>query len=294
MIKNYTGFLSMVLLVFLASCAKNMDEAYIPSYLKIDQIEVNTTGEQGSSSSYITDAWVYIDGADLGAYPLPSIIPILAGGDHTIKIAPGIKLNGVSTTRVPYPMVEPAEFTMNLIKDSIQNLVISTNYYSTSKFAVVDDFENANVRFEETSFNTAEWRRSHRSTDPSSYVFEGNYSGIAVLDTNHSYLQIITKKTFEELPKQGSPVFIEMDFKTNTTFVLSLMAYNNGIGESTDIIYLNPTTEWKKIYINMTSTLSYDVNNNEYRFLISANHTNGDDETIVLIDNFKIVYREIE
>ncbi|NOR88116.1 MAG: hypothetical protein GQ527_10940, partial [Bacteroidales bacterium] len=92
MIKSYTGFISLVLLlslVLMISCVKDMDENYVPSYIDINEIDFTTTSSQGSSSSYFTDAWLYVDGADMGAYPLPAIIPILSEGEHKIKIAPG-------------------------------------------------------------------------------------------------------------------------------------------------------------------------------------------------------------
>lgn len=294
MIKSYSVFLNIILLVFFTSCVKNLDEAYIPSYIKIDKIEVITTGAQGSSSSYITDAWVYIDGAEMGAFPLPAIIPILAGGKHEIKVAPGIKLNGVSTTRVPYPMVEPVEYEMELFKDSILDIDVECSYFSTSQFALIEAFERSNSDFETTINNLAQWRVSSSSTDPPSYIFEGNHSSMAILDDEGSYWQIKTKEMIKDLPKNGVPVFIELNFKTNTTVVLSMVPYIGEVAsQSEDIIYLNPTDEWKKIYINLTSTISYDVNHNNYRFLLSAEHTNGTTQSIVLIDNFKVVYREI-
>lgn len=290
---TFRGFLFLVVILFF-SCVKDMDEAYIPSYIYINNIEVSTTGEQGSSSSYITDAWVYINGKEMGAYQLPSTIPLLAEGKNTIKIAPGIKLNGVSETRVPYPMVKPVEMEIDLHKDSVQAVSVSCEYFSTSKFALIEDYESINMAFEPTVNNTADWRVSEKGTDPANYIFEGNHSGLGVLDEDHNRLQIITKQMYEGLPKKGTPVFIELDFKCSTTVVLSLIAYKHGIGESSDIIYLNPTEDWKKIYVNLTSTLSYDVNHYEYKFLISANHAYDKEESIVLIDNFKIVYRDIE
>jgi hypothetical protein len=230
----------------------------------------------------------------MGAYQLPSNIPILTQGVHTIKVAPGIKLNGVSETRVPYPMVEPDIMEVELVKDSVRPITVNCRYFSTSKFALIEDYESVNLAFEPTQNNSAEWRVSDKGTDPASYVFEGNHSGLGVLDKDHDRLQLLTKQMFEQLPKKGTPVFIELNFKCSTTIVLSLMSYKLGIGESTDVINLNPTDEWKKIYVNLTSTISYDVNNYQYKFLISANHNNSQEESIVLIDNFKVVYRDIE
>ena len=293
MINNYSKMMSLVLLLLLASCAKKMDETYVPSYISIHTINILTGSGQGSSSSSISDAWVYLDGEDRGAYPLPANIPLLAEGVHSVKIAPGIKLNGIAGTRVPYPMVEPIEIDVDLVKDSIVPLELSTHYYSSSKFAIVDGFEDVNQAFETTINNEAEWTRSN-SEDPPSYVFEGFHSGMGVMDEDHSYLQIITKQMFTELPKHGVPVFIELDFKTDVTMVLSITGYNQGIGESKDLIFLNPTEEWKKIYINLTSELSYDINTHDYKFLFSAIHNPSFEESVMLIDNFKIVYREVE
>ena len=61
----------------IASCAKKMDEELIPSYIVIDEIQVTTNNQQGSSSSNISDAWFYVDGGDRGAFPLPAKIPYL-------------------------------------------------------------------------------------------------------------------------------------------------------------------------------------------------------------------------
>lgn len=294
MIKSYSSYLSLILLLFLVSCAKNMDEAYVPSYIKINEINFSTSSSQGSASSYFTDAWVYLDGADMGAYPLPSNIPLLAEGKHTIKIAPGIKLNGVAGTRVPYPMVESIIQELDLTKDSIIPLNISTRYYSTSKFAAIEDFEEINTKFETTVNNTATWGVSQSSSDLAENIFEGLHSGKAVLNAENDYMQIITKQLFEELPKNGLPIFVELNFKSNTTIVMSLLSYVAEIGSSQDIIYLSPSDEWKKIYINLTSTISYDVNGRGYKILFSAYHNSSLEESIVLLDNFKLVYRNVD
>ena len=298
MAKRYLGILGIIFVIILVSCVKNMDEAYIPSYIKIDKIDIATSGDQGSSSSNISDAWIYVNGADQGAYQLPAIIPLLSEGINTIKVAPGIKMNGVSTTRVPYPLVEPVEIEVNLIKDSIQLLNVECKYYETSKFAEVESFESNNVNFETVTNISSEWRRTN-SDDPEGYVFDGNNSGVGILDTDTSKLVIVTKKYFEELPKNGLPVFVELNFKSNTTITVGLQSYTLAadgttlLGGTSDFMYLNPSEEWKKIYINFTTRLSYDVNVPVYRFTFTAAGKNGDEPGVVLIDNFKVVYRDI-
>jgi hypothetical protein len=293
--KFYTFIYFIFIVVFFASCTKKMDDAWIPSYVNIENIQILTNSNQGSSSSNITDAWLYIDGADRGAYPLPTRIPYLGEGTHTIKVAPGIMLNGVSSTRVPYPLVEPHEVDVELFKDSVVNLDVKCRYYNTTSFAMIEDFEDINIGFEATPTSTAVWRSTSSSSDPESYIFEGSHSGGGFLDEEKNSLQIVTRQFFTELPKSGTPVFIELNFNTNTTIVVSVTGYVGGIGNSNDLIYLNPTDGiWKKIYINLTSTLSYDVSVDEYRFVLSANHSNGSEPSVVLIDNFKILYRDLD
>lgn len=270
-----------------------MDEELIPSYVHIEDIEIRTNNSQGSSSSYITDAWFYVDGEDRGAYPLPATIPYLGDGEHLIKIAPGIKLNGVSATRVPYPMVEPKEIDVNLIKDSIVQLNVRCDYYNTTAFALIEDYEDLSNSFDTWQTNTADWRVTSSDTDSDDYIFEGSHSGGAFMDDDASSLVIVTKQVFDQLPKNGIPVFVEMDFKCNTIVAMAMTGLE-GEQDSQDIVYLNPTDgEWKKIYINLTSTLSYDTNGSEYRIWFYADHTNGDTQTYFIMDNFKLLYRDL-
>lgn len=78
----------------LISCKKT---DLVPSYIHIEKIDVSTVYElYGSDSHKITDAWVYVDGDLQGIYELPATFPILATGQHTIMVRPGIKLNGIA------------------------------------------------------------------------------------------------------------------------------------------------------------------------------------------------------
>ena len=43
-----------------------------------------------------------MDGTFLGAFELPSTIPILADGEHNFSIYAGVKANGISATRIRY------------------------------------------------------------------------------------------------------------------------------------------------------------------------------------------------
>jgi hypothetical protein len=284
-----------MLLLFFASCAKKMDESLIPSYIQIEEIQILTNQEQGSSSSNVYDAWVYINGEEMGAFPLPAKVPYLGSGQVTLRVAPGIKLNGVSATRVPYPLAEPSVSEVELYKDSILIQNVNCRYFATTKFELIENFEGINISFETSSINSAVWRQTDLSTDPAEFIFEGNHSGGAFMNSADDSLLIVTKQSFSNLPKGGEPIFIELDFNTNTTVALQISGLNNNSSTRKNYIYLNNTnSEWTKIYINLTNTISSDLTGNNYRFWFAANHTNSETQSYFLIDNFKILYRDIQ
>ncbi len=281
------------LLAFSASCVKTDDDTYVASYVAIDAMGMQTNAAQGSENSHFTDVWVTLDGLDRGAYELPARVPLLADGKHKVVFLPGIKLNGIASTRIPYIMVEPVEMTLDLVKDSVLSFNdLKTFYYDDVHFALLEDFEDLNITLDTTSNNTALWGKSSES-DGEGFVCEGLHSGMATLDTAHRYMQIVTKENFEDIPQQGHPVFAELNFKTDVTVVFSVNAYTNGIAKTTDLLYLNPTTTWKKIYINLTPTLGYATDAESFKFILSARYSGAANGSAhVWIDNYKILYRD--
>lgn len=287
------AFCFIIFISFL-SCVKTDDDTYVPSYFSVQSIGMQTLSTQGSADSYITDMWVNLDGLDRGAYELPSRVPLLASGaKHTLLLSPGIKLNGIASTRVPYLMAKDIEIELDLSKDSVIDLhALTTTYKDDVTFALIEDFEDVNIKLDTTSNNTALWTKSYANMHGEQAVYEGAHSGMAILDTAHNFMQLVTKENYEDLPKQGRPIFVELNFKTDETLVFSVNAYTNGIAETTDLLYLNPTTEWKKIYINLTSTISNETGAKSFKFILSAGYTgDAEGQAQVLIDNYKILYR---
>ena len=100
-VKNY--ILVLVILFGFNSCSKDELEATIPSYISIDKFTISTNySTQGTSSSNITDAWVYIDNDLVGIFELPAKFPVLKEGNVKIDVYPGIKENGISERRSKY------------------------------------------------------------------------------------------------------------------------------------------------------------------------------------------------
>ena len=107
----------------------------MPAYIKIDTIKLDTYyPEQGSKSANITDAWVYVNDNLVGVFELPALLPVLHRGPNKLQIYPGIKLNGISSTRVPYPFYQPVVYDdFNFVEDSVHEMNnVVTTYYPNS------------------------------------------------------------------------------------------------------------------------------------------------------------------
>ncbi|HEY0262319.1 MAG TPA: hypothetical protein VGB95_04790, partial [Chitinophagales bacterium] len=97
--------------VLLDGCS--MPNNGIPVYIQIDSMSVQTNqSTQGSASSKITDAWLYVNGEQIGVFELPAKIPVLKSGDLRVSISAGIKDNGIANTRAAYPFYADDTFTI--------------------------------------------------------------------------------------------------------------------------------------------------------------------------------------
>jgi len=101
---TYTIFIAGFLLLMASACNIINPAEPVPSYVHIEKINLSTTySPEGSNSSKIADAWVYMDGSLLGCFELPVTFPVIGTGTHSFTIKPGIKVNGIAATRAPYP-----------------------------------------------------------------------------------------------------------------------------------------------------------------------------------------------
>ena len=82
-----------------------------------------------------------------------------------------------------------------------------------------------------------------------------------------------------------------MNYKTNTYLTVGMYGkLASGTTERIPTIVLNPTNEWKKIYINLTYTANYTVNTNGFKVFFEANKPDSLTSAKVLIDNIKLLY----
>ncbi len=277
------------ILVFLAAlifsgCNLINPDEEIPSYIHIDTVKLFGKYDSVKSLSHnISDAWVFLDGNSyLGTFELPVTIPVLASGVHEITIQAGIIENGISNTRVAYPFYSNYSIDIDLKSGQVDTLTPSFSYLGAGiTFLINEDFESPSMLFQETARNTASLKRSGEG------MFEGNYSFRATLSPGDLF-EIESTGLFS-IPRNKS-VFMELNYKTDIQLSIGYFAINVSDNTQHGFINLNPTDQWKKIYINFGTELTFEPINNNFKFFLGAiNSTSQNDSFTVYLDNIKMI-----
>jgi hypothetical protein len=285
-------------ITLLPSCADKVEP--IPSYIHISRFELNTDGTTyGSNSHDIVDAWVYVDNKFIGAFEVPTTIPILASGAKQLTIIAGIKKNGLIYEREPYPFFAPFSVSHNFIPAQVDTILPVVTYRSNVKMPWLEDFEDRVISFTKSGVLTT--TDSFRITDLPNEVFsfdgvKNKYSGKIAMPSG---LQIFENSSIEsyDLPRSGQEIYLEMDFKCNTEFVTGIYPITGSTITGVPIVNFFSTIDasgqmqWKKAYVS----LKEDVNNAQFagadfRIFINAQTNTNTSTPLIYIDNVKLVH----
>lgn len=262
-----------IFFLFLFSCDKeNVNE--VPAYIKIDSIIMD-----GNNSQNITDVWIYIDDIIQGVYELPAEIPLLVEGKHKLRIKAGIKENGISATRIPYPF-----YTSYIIDE--QDFIAEETIFLNPEINFIDnitlikeDFEGIGVNLESTPISDT---TINIINDQSSNYGEG------ILNDSLITFEVATDEfNIDEL----GPVFLEIDYKSNTPFLVGIYAnFPQSLVLQKDIIWITPKDEWNKIYINLSSTIQESNQAESFKVFIGMKRDFTQEANWVNLDNLTIIY----
>ncbi len=283
-VSKFHTLLLLIGITFL-SCSKKDYEAQIPTYISIDKFSLTTDySTQGSESMSITDVWVYIDDDFVGVYELPANFPILKEGIVTVKLYAGIKENGIAANRTRYLGYAPYVQEVNLVKEETVIIDPQIIYEPTIKFAWLEDFDNASLTFLYNS--NSDTIINKNSVD----VKEGTFSGQVFLDPDMIFFEA-TSTSLIGVPLNGSsPVYLEMDFKTNQPLTIGVYLDANQYA----FITLNVSTEWRKIYINLSEVISTNnIGATDLKVFFGMQES-GSNQFVtnpeIFIDNLKVVH----
>ncbi len=281
-------YLIFSLIILFPSCEVINPDENVPSSIKISSIDFDTKIGEGSDREEITDAWVYVSGKLIGAFEMPTTIPILTYGNQDIEIRPGVIVNGIAETRSINPFFTPYKINHNFEAGKIDVISPKSNYVDGVIFPWnnrgEENFEEGGISIDSVPGSSTKIFKSVKD------VFEGNYSGEILLDIQHKNYKGQSKKVFD-LPKKGAYVVMEINIK-NTELPFNIGMYvslNTGQVKEVPHVTINPGPQWKKLYINFTELVSYYTNATGYRVFFKADLGDKDSSSIFL-DNIKIMH----
>ena len=288
-LKKVFIFLPLFVFIFTSCELINPDET-IPSYISIDKIILHTDySSQGTDSYKITDAWVYVDDNFIGAFELPADFPVLETGFHDISIRPGIKVNGISSTRDHYAFYNSIEIQgANLRTEQTLYLdTLETTYSPITNFAWMEDFEDGGVSLEKTARSDTNIQK----TSLLSEVFEGGYSGVIYLsqDTTQDFFELETSDAYP-LPGSGSPVFLEFNYKCSNTFTVGIISNTANQHIQSSLLVINTSKNWNKIYVNLTKAVSRVSNALDFKIFFGGMIDADKINSAIYLDNIKLLH----
>lgn len=302
--KHTSHFVILLIFAFLFSSCEKVD--LTATYISVDSTaftmnvsqfnnEHNTNYDASELASIadqkFPDVWVTVNGASLGTWEIPCKIPILGHDSAKVILYPGIKMNGVSTTRPRYPFVQGYEFQLDLKGGEVLEIEsIPLKYTATTKFEYIENFtRDYNGVFHAAKTNGINFTHIADPENPINRIGE-----IALVDSIMEFELESSSMNFDNhLPTSA---FLEMDYKCdveNAQFSVAMLIDKSttSVTTSEPLVIVNASTEWKKIYVNLTQSIARNqVNAIDYRVQLSGGR---DDNNPVhfYFDNIKVIYQ---
>jgi hypothetical protein len=293
--KKYFLFYTIFLIgagASISSCSLFNPPEIIPCYGHIDSIPfiITNSSVQGTSANGINSAWVYVDDNPVGAFQIPSTFPVIATtGQHKIEIVAGVENAGEAGSRLKYPFytayVMPG---VNLTQGSTTKFKLTTEYASWADIPLLETFDNEitpkfytvpGIEPSDTSMFIIK-----KANNPN--VYQGISSGEVYLDGAVHVNYYGFSDTFDL--NASNPVFMEMNYKSNCAFTVGM--YNVYLqGNPIPVVYIDTSTIWKKMYINLQPTIGSSTSqfHEGYRLYFYMNSSGTSAQ--LYLDNIKLL-----
>jgi hypothetical protein len=278
LICNYTFFIS---------CKKDKLKAPEASFLVVNNVTLKTVGNQGSTSHNIVDIWYYVDGEFKGVFPVGSVMPIISKGTAEITLFAGIKNNGISSTRLPYPIYNSKTYRIDIEPGKTYTLSPEFEYNSSAYFYYADNFDLGSGG---GSFFTSTGDSNYVYTSSPDKVWGGSGSSIFMSMGDNKPTAAMMQTNSYYLPDGGSVIYVELDYKCNQEFNVGIIGYaSSGGADLRNVLTVNRSDEWNHIYIQLTSAVSTAPTYGAYKVFIEARKSADTPE--IFIDNVKLIYQ---
>jgi len=247
------------------------------------EISLATNANQGANTHKIRDLSVYANGFSVGFFNIPADIPILDEDDNTIvNVAAGIRNNGLGDNPVEYPFYALQEFNYTFEEERQIPFDIEFKYRDEVKFTILEGFEGTH-QFN-ADFDNNELTQIEKSSDAKA----GSFSGKITSDESNPIFEFGSDFIYSIEALNGSPVYLELDYKNEIPFQVGVLGYNQLQGIRDYKILLVESEEWNKIYIELTNEIT-NSGNQEFQ-IIFRNELAPEKFGSVWLDNIKLVH----
>ncbi|MFQ5448394.1 MAG: hypothetical protein ACE5FF_15825 [Saprospiraceae bacterium] len=289
---------SLALLLALWAGCDTEDEP-VPAYLTIEAFQLEATNMQvhGSISQKITEAKVFVvdkttlTSHQLGTLNLPATVPVLVAGEVEINVDPVIRANGNSLYLEVYPFYERYTTSLNLAPNEDATVQPVTRYKPEAVFEFIEDFEGTGHLFQDDRDENPLTFFENSDED----VFEGNFSGRAMLDTANTFVVVGTNQKYHLDFGTVGKVFMEVNYKTDVQLEFGVLAVDAAGGESPNFEFVVlPKEKWNKIYFDMTDLVATSTQN-DFFFVIRGvlpfeNGQYTPETAKIYLDNIKLLH----
>lgn len=278
---KWYGLLPLMMVAIIA-CDKD-PLAPVPGFLSIQEVEFNAAPGQGTENQLITEVWIYADSQLIGAYPVPSVVPVI--GEHPVRldIYPGIRENGQAASPVIYPLMAPWNVTIDPQPESMIPITPLFTYGRDIRFSLLEDFQTSNLFREDLDGDTLT-----RLEITDAQAIQGR-SARAILTPAHPMLEVASNFPIGTLPRNGSPVYLELEYASETPLAVGLKAADGN--KSYKLLLFANDLVPQKIYVNFTAEIEAAKGQDlQITFLSTYDNASGNPEQLVIIDNIKLLH----
>ncbi|MGE5356483.1 MAG: hypothetical protein ACM3PT_09645 [Deltaproteobacteria bacterium] len=276
------------LMILPISCGIDFQKAQSPHYLYIKNIDLTTKPQsEGAPSHKISDLWIYADGKLAGTFSKNRLIPIIHENENVkISIVAGIRTNGNKQDFQQYFLLNSIDFDIIFSEGKIDTLDALFSYSKNSRFVFIEDFENGNIFTVDIDKNP-----STSVSISKNDVHSGLNCGKIILDKTNNTIEVTSSAEFFQLPLSGNSVYLELDYKCSTNFVIGLTGKENSNGKeyNSDVILLTKKENWNKLYLNLTDIIRKS-GLGLYKIYFRAEHDNTNEKSEISLDNIKLIY----
>lgn len=291
-------FTLLVFLSALTACQLINPEEELPVYISIQDSRVLVDETLNTYSPLgIKDAWVFLQGEQIGIFELPTVIPVLPEKvGNSLRIGGGIFDTGLSTFRVEYPFWDDINVSIEGVQP-LDTVVITPRFeYFSRDTAIIYAFE---AGFEGGSSNLQSISPASTYTNiqiSSQDRFVGLQSG-KVSFTPNKY-QFEASSPILSLPQSGNnDIWCEVTYKNDIPFTVLMIGLAPGspieVELPTNVLFFSPD-EWNTAYIHLNDLARSIPDGSIFKLLFRASSQEAGSATgrtgTIFLDQIRLIH----